>query len=215
MPIGDIERLVNALQSRFPSPPPATAEGWGGNNALNVLDCVLSLNRYYEKVVKPRVEEFARNNPDVRTVAELARMISSYNSPADFTVAALRYKDVRRAETIAGVVQYLLDIERDFAGSTENERLRAWAEWARPGDFAFTGVRGFGLAGFQYLRLLFGANTAKPDRWICKFVNDSVGRKVGPVEALYLLERAAKRANFCLRDIDSAIWNEAARGGSA
>ena len=25
------------------------------------------------------------------------------------------------------------------------------------------GVRGFGLAGFQYMRMLFGAQTAKPD----------------------------------------------------
>lgn len=213
--MGDIERLTESLRRRFPSRPPETAEGWGGNNALNVLDCVLSLNRDYDKVVKPRVEEFARNRPDVQTVAELAQVISSYNSPADFTAAELRYKDVRRAKTLEGVVHYLLEIEHDFAGASEKERLRAWAEWARPGDYAFTGVRGFGLAGFQYLRLLFGANTAKPDKWIRKFVSDSIGRKVGSVEALYLLERAAKRANFRIRDIDRAIWNEAARGASA
>ena len=104
-----------------------------------------------------------------------------------------------------------LDIQHDFDGSTEKDRLRAWAEWAHPGDFACTGVRGFGLAGFQYLRLLLGANTARPEKWVCRFVSDTIGRRVGPVEAVFLFDRAAKHANLCIRDIDSAIWTQGAR----
>jgi len=214
MPTGDIQRLTNALRTLFPSPPPETGEAWDGNNALNVLDCVLSLNRPYDRFVLPRVRDFASKHADVSMVSGLQQVMSLCGSPADFLAAELRYKDARRAETLQGLVHYLIDIQHDFAGSTEKERLRGWAEWARPGDFASTGVSGFGLAGFQYLRLLFGANTAKPDRWICKFVSDSIGRKVGPVEALYLLERAVKRTNFRIRDIDSAIWNDAAWGTS-
>jgi hypothetical protein len=210
----DVELLTNALRSRFPTPPPKTGEGWDGNLALNVLDCVLSLNRNYDRVVLPRVEGFARKHPDVSTVTELQQIMSSYATPADFVTVELSYKDAARAKTLEGVVSYLLDIQRDFAGSTEKDRLRAWAEWARPGDFSFTGVRGFGLAGFQYIRLLLGANTVKPDKWICKFVADSIGRNVTPVEALFLLERAAKRANLRIRDIDSAIWNQGARRNS-
>ena len=179
-----------------------------------MLDCVLSLNRNYDRVVKPRVKEFSRNRPDIRTVAELRQIMASYANLSDFLDVELRYKDPGRADMLQGVVDYLLDVQKDFGGSTENKRLRAWAKWARPGDFAFTGVYGFGLAGFQYLRLLLGANTAKPDKRICQFVSDSVNREVNSVEALFLLERAANRANLRLRDVDNALWNDAARGAS-
>ena len=209
--MGDIELLTNALHSCFPSPPKQTENGWG-KPVLNVLDGVLSLNRNYDKIVLPRLRYFAHKHPGISTLADLHTAISSHPSPADFLTAELRYNDPQRASILQEVITYLLDIQHDFDGSTENERLRAWAEWAHPGDFAFAGgVPGFALAGFQYLRVLFGANTTKPDSSICRFVSDSIGRKVGPAEALLLLERAAKRANLCIRDISSAIGNLGAK----
>jgi hypothetical protein len=208
--MGDIELLTNALRSRFPSSPQQTDSGWG-KPALNVLDCVLSVNRNYDKLVLPRLEDYAHKRPGVCTLVDLHTVISSHPSPADFLTAELRYNDPQRASILQEVTSYLRDIQHDFDGSTENERLRAWAEWAHPGDFAFTGVRGFALSGFQYLRLLFGANTAKPDIAVCRFVSDCVVRQVSPAEALFLLERAAKRANLCIRDINSAIGNQGAK----
>jgi hypothetical protein len=61
------------------------------------------------------------------------------------------------------VIRYLLDVQADFKEQDEEARLHAWAEWARPGDYLALNVPGFGLAGFQYLRMLFNAQTAKPD----------------------------------------------------
>ena len=211
--MSDLQLLTDALQIRFPAPPPQATEGWQ-NPALCVLDCVLSLNRPYRRVVLPRVTRFAEKHTNVGTLEALQCLIASYPSPLEFSAVELDYKDSRRADTLRGVVSYLLDVEQDFPGSSELQRLCGWAEWARPGDFTFTGVRGFGLAGFQYLRLLFGANTAKPDVWICRFVSQSIGRTAGPIEALFLLERAAKRANLRLRDIDAAIWSQSARGSA-
>jgi hypothetical protein len=211
----DVEALIETLRTRFPSLPPQETEGWGGNPALNVLDCVLSLNRRYDSVVLPRVTRFAEKHTGVDTLQALQDLMGSYPSPFEFSAAELDYEDSRRADTLRGVISYLLDVEQNFPGSSELQRLRAWANWARPGDYAFTGVRGFGLAGFQYLRLLLGANTAKPDVWICRFVSESIARPVGPAEALFLLERAARRANLHLRDIDAAIWSQSARGAVA
>jgi len=212
--ISDVQLLAEALRTRFPTPPPPASESrW--SPPVRVVDCVLSLNRSYDKFVVPRVREFAKKRPDIDTLQALQELIASYPNPFEFSVAELNYKDSGRAETLRGVVTYLVDIEQDFPGESQLMRLEAWAESSRPGDFAFTGVRGFGLAGFQYLRLLFGANTAKPDVWICKFVSDSIRRDVSPVEALFLLERAAKRVNLRLKDIDEAIWTQSAQGAPA
>jgi hypothetical protein len=75
-----------------------------------------------------------------------------------------------------------------------------------------SGFRGFGLAGFQYLRMLFGANTTKPDVHVRQYVSEAVGRRrVSEVEALNLLERAASDAGIGLRDLDTTIWEKSAR----
>jgi len=69
-------------------------------------------------------------------------------------------------------------------------------------------VHGFGLAGFQYLRMLFGAQTAKPDIHIRRFVADAVRHRVSDAEALTLLEAAAREEGLRLADLDYSIWQE-------
>ena len=89
--------------------------------------------------------------------------------------------------------------------------MENWAEWTRPGDYLAVGVKGFGLAGFQYLRMLFGAQTTKPDIHIMRFVAEHIGRPVTDIQALYLLEKAARLAGLPLRELDAAIWESRAR----
>ena len=73
-------------------------------------------------------------------------------------------------------------------------------------------IRGFAIAGFQYLRMLFGADTTKPDRYIIGFVSDILNRRVSAIESLLLLEAASERVGLSVRDVDSYIWNRGARG---
>jgi hypothetical protein len=75
-------------------------------------------------------------------------------------------------------------------------------------------IRGFALAGYQYLRMLFGANTTKPDDHICRYVSRCVGRTVSDVEALTLLEGASAISDVRLRDLDTTIWETSARPDS-
>ena len=62
--------------------------------------------------------------------------------------------------------------------------------------------------------MLLGAQTTKPDVHIIRFFSNIVGRKVTDVQALYLLDRAAKRAGLPIRELDIAIWEKSARRGS-
>jgi hypothetical protein len=109
-------------------------------------------------------------------------------SPAAFCEAKTRYRDERRANTLAGVVEYLLDAVVEHPGADEETRLRRWAQWCRPGDYLTVGVSCFGLAGFQYLRMLFGAQTTKPDVHIVRFVGEVTNKIVSPVQALNVME---------------------------
>ena len=82
---------------------------------------------------------------------------------------------------------------------------------AEPQDFQTLKIKGFGLSGFQYLPMLFGAETTKPDMHIRGFISEVLGRKVSDRTALVLLEAASERAGLSVRDVDKYIWRSRAR----
>ncbi len=95
---------------------------------------------------------------------------------------------------------------------SEETSLKKWANDARPQDYLMVHVHGFGLAGFQYLRMLFGANTTKPDVHIRAYVGKVLNRSVSDLEALDFLQHAAEQSGVKLRDLDTTIWEASARG---
>jgi hypothetical protein len=105
-----------------------------------------------------------------------------------------------------------VQISGEGPGDTQLENLESWARSATYEGHKALGIRGFGLAGFQYLRMLFGADTTKPDVRIRQWVAEAVGHPVSPVQALLLLEPAAREALVSLRDADATIWEMLARG---
>jgi hypothetical protein len=119
---------------------------------------------------------------------------------------------VARAAILGRLVDWLVTIA---GNGTPAEQLANVERWAREAPFAgykALGIRGFALAGFQYLRMLFGANTTKPDKWICQWVAAAIGHSASPFQTLQLLERAAPEADVLLRDVDTTIWELSARG---
>ncbi len=187
---------------------PQERYSWG-KPALDVLDCVLSLHRRYKKVVEPRIDRFKAKNPEVQSLGDLMGMISRFGK-TKFLGQELGFNDPGRARTLVGVVKYLMDVQGKFPGKDERERLRNWAARSKPEHSEEVKVRGFGLAGFQYLRMLFGAQTLKPDVHMRRFVYDVIGKKVPDWRALECLERAAKREKLPLRDVDWEIWERSA-----
>jgi hypothetical protein len=206
----DSEQLAAALRRDFPRVAPSADRAWSRAPAVRVIDCVLSLNRQYDTFVVPRLEAFEGRFPAVETVRQLHALINNYRSPAVFANDALSYNDPSRALTLRAVVEYLLRTALGGHGS-ELDQLKAWAEQAHPQEYLTLQIRGFGLAGFQYLRMLFGANTAKPDVHISRYVAGAIGRSVADVQALLLLEEASHLVGLTLRDLDTTIWEQSAR----
>jgi hypothetical protein len=204
-------RILDRLHCEFPIPPEKDFEGWLVP-PLDVLDCVLSLNRKYDEFCLPRVKKFANQHPEITTLASLLELIKTYPTPLDFSEKELNYCDERRAAILVGVLKALLQAQNAFDDSEERSRLKAWAHSVKPTDYEKFGVRGFALSGFQYLRMLFGAQTIKPDVHIRRFVSEAVGRAVEDEEALLLMEAAGRHLEWSLSRLDYAIWDRGARG---
>jgi hypothetical protein len=211
----DLCCLVNALRELSPSIRESSDRAWSREPALRVIDCVLSLNRNYDRFVIPRLDSFERDRPSVRSISDLTLEIARYESPDEFVRCALNYKHKNRADILANVTRWLLTISGSGEPAAQLARLETWAKNAPYYGYRTLEIRGFALAGFQYLRMLFGANTTKPDIRICQWVAGAVGHVVSSSQALQLLESAAAEAEISLRDADTTIWEMLSRSQRA
>ncbi len=73
----DLDRLIAALRDLAPSVRPSVDKAWSRQPAVRVIDCVLSLNRNYYRVVTPRLDCFEQKFPEICSVAELTKLIAS------------------------------------------------------------------------------------------------------------------------------------------
>ena len=179
--------------------------------AVGGLDCVLPLRRRDGSVVGPWVRRFAGNHPEVTSCRSLLDLVQRYESPLEFHRKALRMDSPGKANALVGVLEYLIDIQSRFDEASEQERLEAWAKWTRPADYITVDVRGFALAGFQYLRMLFGAETVKPDAHILRYAELVLDRSIrgnhrAQMAVIYAYESAAEKLGRSARQIDVAIW---------
>lgn len=208
----DIELVAAKISRDIPHVCASKEFIWTALPPIQIVDCVLSLNRHYDRFVLPRVKRFSQNRPDIRRCKDLLRDIESCRSPADFVSKELNYVHAARATTLHQVVRFVCTLVPDECTETDEiSRLKDWACHSRPHVSKSLGIRGFGLAGFQYLRMLFGAETTKPDVHIKRFVSKAVSRSVSDVHALTMLEAAAEISNVSLRWLDASIWEQSAR----
>ena len=183
--------------------------------AVKVINSVLSLGMDYRRVIEPKLDAFQDKNPDVRQVTELAAFIKDYGNPIDFLSKEFNYKHkpkgIRKANAINSVAKKLCDIINASPSVPEEDAIRQWALRAKPKGYSVWNIKEFGLTGFQWLRVLFGADTSKPDRRILKFLSDTLNEKFPDsdkkkLEAVELIEEASAHSEFSARDIDRIIW---------
>ena len=174
--------------------------------AVKVINSALSLGMNYKTVVKSRLDAFQDKNPEVIQVSDLANLIASYPTPYDFLKAELNFRRELKATAIDGVVKQLSDITNASPSVSEEDAIRQWALQADILGYRVWNIKGFRLAGFQWLRMLFGADTAKPDIHIVNFLSDTLNEKVSPLESVELIEESSADSEYSARDLDRIIW---------
>jgi hypothetical protein len=203
----DIQRLKAAL-AEFTGEPDPISPSLGLAPAIRVVECVLSLRARFYSVVVPRVKSFARTQPQVQTCGDLVNAITTAGGPLLFIRSCLDFDSEKRGRTLLGVAGYLHRQQLGFQGDTEVARLEQWAKSVAPDDYRSAGIPGFGIAGFQYMRMLFGADTTKPDVHIVGYISDAVGRQVSQAEAWKLLAAINTLTGVPVRTYDAFIWHK-------
>jgi hypothetical protein len=201
--MSEIDRVLRALISNLDAPPYPVQQKWS-SPSLCVFEVLLSLDRRAGSIDET-LERLQKPDPEYGSL-EATRAYIEALSPEKFFLVDLRDPKAKRAALLIPLLDALIDAGSDFAGSTERDRLKAWAEAVRPSDFSFGPFRGLGLKGFQHLRVLLGASTVIPTVEVTAFVARALGRKVDASEAAYLLERAAARLRYDLEGIPKETW---------
>lgn len=178
------------------------------NLMLTVLDYAL-----HTAIVVNAMEYFKKHaRPEIRTAAQLEAVLGRYpddregNLELALHLWGMRYWN--RARQLRDLVAYFL-----ARHVTTQEAL---CRWAVESDFArdFQGrVRGLSYAVYQWLVIRQGVETIKPDVWVKRFVQETIGRLPSDEEVVDVLVKVARMVDRGPHELDWAIW-EAQRGKS-
>lgn len=172
------------------------------NPVLILVDAVLSMNRKYDSFVVPRVKLIRRSG--IKTLEGVLEAIEDKGISGFCKV--WNYNHPERVEILKRLANKFLRIKKELKISNDLSALKEWAKQSTVIDYPKFGVKGIGFVTYQYLRLMCGADTTKPDVHLKKAVKEGTGRKLSEAEVVQLVEQSAKRMNVKARQLDYALW---------
>lgn len=172
------------------------------NPVLVLVDAVLSMNRKYDSFVVPRVKLIRKSG--IKTFEEVLKAIEDKGINGFCKV--WNYNHPERVEILKRLTNKFLRIKKELKISNDLSALKEWAKQSTVTDYPKFSVKGIGFVTYQYLRLMCGADTTKPDVHLKRAVKEGNGRKLPEAEVVQLVEQSAKRMNVKARQLDYALW---------
>jgi hypothetical protein len=199
-----IENAIPNLRERLASNPGVFQKAksiqslYQGQRGLMVVDVISSRMRNYEHRVSAMLRIYKEETPDL-SLEHLAT-----NPPPDLGLMK------GEAETMMAVSQALLDYGKEAGISSEDEICFSWASKAEDAEVAerIDRIPGIGPALLQYLRLLSGVDTIKPDIWVRREMAKA-GIAVDLLSDAGIVEVAreiAKELEVSLAVLDQLLW---------
>lgn len=200
----DIRRVVRYL-STIPLDYQMLPDEFGYSSPVLIcLDAVLSINRKYYSFVVPRIKYFEENYPHICTLEQLASLIHELGYEGFHVV--WRYKHIARVRTLDSLVTKYMNYAKEIGEKDDLVAMRIWAQKSSVVDYKNFGVYGIGLATFQYLRMMLGVSTVKPDVHIKRAVRYALQRPVSDLEAICLIEKASEAMGLPTTLVDHNLW---------
>lgn len=171
--------------------------------SLVLVDAVLSINRPYTKLVVPRVKIFQENN--INSLTQLNDLINERGEVGICEYWCYNHRE--RVGILSRLTNKYLSWESGNNLPDSIGSLKLWGINSKMEDFDNFNVRGIGFTTFQYLRLLTGANTTKPDVHLKRAIFDGLGKNVGEKGIVRITERTSEILNVPTRKLDYSIWH--------
>lgn len=205
----DLIKLKKFISKQKNEPDDNNKLGSYENAALVCIDAVLSINRQYYKFVVPRISFFQENYTEIDNLKKLLELLEKeeifgFNK-------CWNYNHDQRAETLYNLTKKMITIADKYKGLKELEALKLWAKETSPMDYKTFNVEGIGLATFQYIRMMLGAKTVKPDVHIKKIVTNILNKKISDIYVIMLFEKACNDLKLDIAVVEHSLWLESAK----
>lgn len=173
------------------------------NAAVSLMGVVLSAARNYKTQVEPHLEKLRTRYSDL-TLQKLKRMCSQRNYMQFKEVWG--HADEKKFETLKSLLEAILALRRD--GLDDMKLMRNWACSAhleRRKTDSLGSLKNVGIATFQHLRIVFGADTVKPDRRVREVLEKEFGAKLSAAKAIQAAEEIAQLTGLKVIEIDQVF----------
>ncbi len=198
-PVNIFLHYVNSLNLDFNQAP---NEFNYDNLVLILVDAVLSMNRKYDSFVVPRVELIRKSG--IKTLEQALQTIEDEGVKGFCRIWNYNHPD--RVEILKRLINKCIEIKKELKINDGLTALQAWGKQSTIRDYKKFNVKGFGFTTFQYLRLMCGADTIKPDIHLKRAVKDGTGKNLSLEEVVQIVEETAKQLNVKARQLDYALW---------
>jgi len=183
---------------------------WTGDDpVMLIVDAAFSSSGLnYKDSVKPAAERFQRQFVEEGVISGLDDLRKLRDDP-DYSEEF----GAGRPELVWKIAETLLEHGED--GADDLTILQSWADNADPldTDDPIRDLHGIGLATFQYLRMIAGADTVKPDIQVERFIEEidktysDLSLDTHDKEALFeSCQRLAENSDYSLIEIDQIAW---------
>jgi hypothetical protein len=182
---------------------------WLGDDPVLLLTsaAATSTGQEYSGIVKPKIEEFREK------FIETGR-VSSYEDLSRLEMDDQELNEIfsnqRKKKILIEGARQLHDPDMDDSTS-----LKTWARNAQPSNYQnekIGSIHGVGLRTFQYLRMLAGVDTLKPDIKVKRFLRE-IAPEVdidlgfsGDLEALEKCNELAASSDYRVIEVDQIAW---------
>jgi len=176
--------------------------------ALGLIDVVLAANRNYNKVVEPNLKRIETNYPELRTFKELSGILETITQQEFYLFWG--HKDEKKYKTLKDLLAQT-NILRDLYPTAEDDYdlMNQWGQKADLFNYKYDvigSIPNIAVATFQHLRMVFGADTIKPDQRVKEVLDYEFGlSKLADEKVIKAVEQIASIAKMKVIEIDQIL----------
>lgn len=184
---------------------------WTGDDPLLLLADAAgtTTGQNYFAQVKPSVEAFQAQFLDTRRITSFGELATlDQQNPA--------LTEIFEAHRKRRVLSRGADVFANIDGEDDLDRLQQWARDADPTTYSedpFGRIRGVGLRTFQYLRMIAGIDTAKPDIQVRRFIEALAEATDNPhldastdITVLESCQWISDKTDYRMIELDQMAW---------
>ena len=165
---------------------------------LIIIDAVLSINRQYNPFVKPRIELLKQKLSDINNLEELDNLIKIDKNKF---IELWHYNHIQRVDLLINLLEFFIVYKKQGGFKDDRAAMVHWASSKK--DLP---VKGIGFRTNQYLRMMLGVSTVKPDVHLHKAVYEALGKRLSDKEVVEIIEITADKLNLKAISLDHGIW---------